>query len=128
MQAQHLESTPVSFSHHDKQKKVAIIAQSLYLANLLVLPGVAFIVLAFYFKTHFKKPGSARFHLYRAVQLSVINGILLAIVPLIYILLAANFSTALMLTIFYVVCMHTAFVMLGMLNLSRAMVAKVPLF
>ena len=127
MQAQTM-SVRHNFTHNDKQKRVSVIAQSLYLVNLLLLPGIGFLVLAYYFKQHYQKRGSARIHLYRAVQLSIMNGFLLAIVPLIYILLAANFSTALMLTLFYVVCMHTGFVMLGMLNLSRAMVGKIPLF
>ncbi len=115
-------------SNKDYQQKISIIAQSLYLANLLLLPGLSFLVLLHYFMKHKSHYGVARIHLYRSMQLCILNGILLAVIPLIYIFISASFSAALMVTIFYFVCMHSIFVLIGMFNLSRALVSKLPIF
>ncbi|SFC01333.1 hypothetical protein [Pseudoalteromonas denitrificans] len=113
----------------DPQKKMSVIAQSLYLANLLLLPGLSFLLLLNYFIKFKSQSGLARIHLYRAMQLCIVNGVLLAIVPLIYIFVFSEKpDTAIMIMIFYFVCVHAVFVLLGMLNLSRAMAKKLPLF
>lgn len=113
---------------HPRQHKLAIIAQSLYLANLLILPGLAFLILLNYFFKHRSNFGIARIHLFRALQLCLLNGLLLAVLPLFYIYFSSSQSQAIMIMLFYFVCMHAAFVLIGMLNLSRAMAHKLPLF
>ncbi len=125
--------------------KFSIVCQSLYLANLLLLPGVFFLVLVvYYFKylkiqkntelnTHesnFKKKvvGIGKIHLYRSIQLSMIAGVMLAILPLIIVYFSNQFEASVMIVIFYFVTLHSAFVLIGMLNLSRAMAKKMPIF
>jgi len=111
------------------QKKLSTIAQSLYVANLLILPGFAFLFLLVYFIKYKSRFGLARIHLYRSMQLCVINGLVLAVIPFVYVfVLSKSNAASIMIMIFYFVCMHAVFVLLGMLNLSRAMAKKMPLF
>ncbi|WDE14182.1 hypothetical protein [Thalassomonas haliotis] len=109
-------------------KRLAIICQSLYLANLLLLPGVCFVVLVWFFLRFRQQKNWARIHLYRALQLSVLAGGLLVLVPILYMLFSADMKLSLMMVILYFVTMHAALVLLGMLNLSRAMAKKLPVF
>ncbi len=106
----------------------ATIYQSLYLANLLLLPGVSFLALLWCFFTKKTNTISQKAHLYRAIQLPVLAGIILAIVPTAVLLLAQDFNAMLMIVIIYFVTFHAGFVLIGMLNLSRAMSEKPPLF
>jgi len=111
-----------------KQQNLAVILQSLYLANLLLLPLFSFIAMIFYFNKYKDCKGYFRIHLYRAIQLSVLAGVFLALVPLLIVLFSNAFDTSLMVMLVYFVTMHAIFVLLGMFNISRAMANKLPLF
>ena len=115
--------------------RFAIIYQSLYLANLLLLPVISFLVLIYYFhKATQDLPQTAkisnfnRIHLYRSIQLSAVAGVVLGMVPVIYIFYSAQFGASLMVMLFYFITLHACFVLLGMLNLAKAMANKLPLF
>jgi len=123
-----------------QQNKFAIIYQSLYLANLLLAPLFCFIILIHYL-AQLKKAQSkkvqltdARFsrfnkvHLIRSIQLSVLAGVLLGISPALYLLLSDQFDVSVMVMILYFIILHVGFVLLGMLNLARAMAGKLPIF
>ncbi|MCW8831951.1 MAG: hypothetical protein OQK09_16605 [Colwellia sp.] len=119
----------------NQNNQFAIIYQSLYLANLLLLPVISFLVLVYYF--HKAAPDTpqgnhlSRFnkiHLYRSIQISALAGVLLGVAPVFYIFYSAQFSTSVMVVVFYFVTLHTAFVLVGMLNLARAMAKKLPVF
>lgn len=109
------------------QQNLSIIAQSLYLANLLAVPIISLMLLCYLFFKN-KSLGLARIHFIRAIQLSLLNLILIVGVPLAYIYISSQRDDSLMLALFYFICVHTAFVMLGILNLARAMVKKLPVF
>ncbi len=126
----------------------AVIYQSLYLANLLLLPGIFFLVLLYYYrqyqqhklkddsvavqvdnnKIRMRNLGIGKIHLIRSLQLSVIAGILLAVVPLIVIYFSSQLQASIMVGLIYFVTLHAGFILIGMLNLSRAMAKKLPLF
>ena len=112
----------------------ATLFQSLYLANLLLLPGVSFLILIWflYIESKIRNKNKIKFwcriHLIRSVQLSTFSGVMLVIIPLIIIWLMPVFDTSLMVAIVYFVTAHALFVLLGMLNLSRAMTKKLPIF
>ncbi len=123
----------------------AIICQSLYLANLLLLPGVCFLILVYYYLSYrshktkknneisdnnimSKVKGIGRIHLIRSIQLSLLAGFILVIIPLFVVLLSSQQEASIMVAIFYFVTLHTSFVLIGMFNLSRAMAKKLPLF
>jgi hypothetical protein len=126
----------------------AIICQSLYLANLLLLPGIFFLVLLYYYRQYQQQKvndegiedhaghkkirsrnlGIGKIHLIRSIQLSVIAGILLVVIPLVVICFTSQLQTSIMVGLVYFVTLHAGFVLIGMLNLSRAMAKKLPLF
>jgi len=111
-----------------KNGRDAIIYQSLYLMNLLLIPGASFLLLLWFFAKKNKQLGWQRIHLYRSVQLSALAGFFILIIPLVVLVTTDAFEASLMVMIIYFVTMHAAFVLLGMLNLSRAMARKLPLF
>ena len=129
--------------------KFAVICQSLYLANLLLLPGIFFLVLIYYYnqlKQHqnnketyldnneanktirLRNLGIGKIHLIRSIQLSILAGFLLAVVPLLVIYFSSQLQASIMVGIVYFVTLHAGFVLIGMFNLSRAMAKKLPLF
>ncbi len=129
--------------------KFSVIYQSLYLANLLLVPGLFFLVLIYYYyqykqqqkiKTNtadntvvnrsiqLRNLGIGKIHLIRSIQLSVLAGFLLAIVPLIVIYFSSQLQTSIMVGLIYFVTLHAGFVLIGMFNLSRAMAKKLPIF
>jgi len=119
----------------NQNNKPAIIYQSLFLSNLLLVPVVSFLLLIFYLYrsqsgkgtpkglTHFNK-----IHLLRTIQISALAGLVLGVAPVFYIFYSAQFGASVMVTIFYFVTLHACFVLLGMLNLARAMANKLPIF
>jgi len=115
--------------------KPAIIYQSLYLSNLLLIPIGSFFLLIYYLYTaqpNRAKPRSLthfnKIHLFRCIQISALAGLMLGIAPLFYIFYSAQFGVSIMITVFYFVTLHACFVLLGMLNLARAMANKLPVF
>jgi len=135
--------------HPSPSGKFAVICQSLYLANLLLLPGLFFIVLLYYYNqflqqqkvnnnptenikvnrtVQLKNLGIGKIHLIRSIQLSILAGILLAVVPLIVIYFSSQLQTSIMVGLIYFVTLHAGFVLIGMFNLSRAMAKKLPIF
>jgi len=114
--------------HTSKGSQSAIVYQSLYLMNLLLLPGLSFLFLLWLFIKNKQHKGWQRIHLYRAMQLSLLAGIFIAAIPLVIILIVENIQASLMVMIVYVVTLHAAFVLIGMLNIARAMAKKLPLF
>ena len=126
----------------------AVIYQSLYLANLLLLPGIFFLVLLYYYrqyqqqkvhndgvadqvgnnKIRMRNLGIGKIHLIRSLQLSVLAGVLLAVVPLMVIYFTSQLQASIMVGLIYFVTWHAGFILIGMLNLSRAMAKKLPIF
>lgn len=106
----------------------AIIYQSLYLANLLLLPGLSFLALVWLFIQNKHQLGWQRIHLYRSMQLSIAAGLLIIILPLVVVYTAQEFQASIMVMLVYFVTIHAAFVLIGMLNIARAMAKKLPLF
>jgi hypothetical protein len=111
-----------------KQRRLAIIAQSLYLANLLLVPGLAFLALLYVFIKQSPAYGLARIHLFRAVQLSLFSGLLLVAIPLLVLKFSQQLDISVMMLLLYFVTFHAAVVLLGMFNLARAMSGRLPIF
>ena len=117
----------IKFLNSQSSSNLAVACQSVFLANLLFLPGLSFVLLIWLFFKFKHRYGILRIHLYRAMQLSVVVG-LVVFIPLIYVLLSDDIQFQLMVMLVYFIIVHTSFVMIGMLNLARAMVNKLPIF
>ena len=109
-------------------QRSAIIYQSLYLMNLLLIPGIAFIILLWFLKKEKKQIGWHKAHLYRSIQLSLLAGLFIAVIPLLVIFISKQSEVSVIIMVIYFISVHTTFVMLGMLNIARAMAKKPPLF
>ena len=106
---------------------LAVLAESLYLANLLVAPGLAFALLAWLWLKHrHSAPPLARNHLSQATFVSVTAGVLIACLSGAIVALGGwqwHWTWVVVLT--YFVCIHGTLVTLGVFALSKAMAGKV---
>lgn len=107
-------------------QSLAVWAEALYLCNLLLVPGVCFVVLLWlYFKHRRSAPKLAVCHLRQTVAGSLWAGFLLGIVSLIILAFGGTHSGVTWMTLItYLVCFHTTLVMLGILGLSKAMAGQ----
>ena len=107
-------------------QSLAVFAEVLYLANLLILPVLSFIVLLYlYMKYRSDAPQLALNHLSQTLRGSIWAGIMIMLVNA-GILLAGGYDSVWtwVALIIYFTSIHATFVLLGMLGLSRAMAGK----
>ena len=115
-----------STNQANQGQRLAVWAESLYLINLLLLPGLAFVALSWlYLRRYRNAPPLARNHLHQAFCASLWAGSLLVIVNAIVIALGGYQSaTTWVIVILYFVTCHAALVLLGALGLSKAMAGQ----
>ena len=105
---------------------VAVMAEGLYLANLLLLPGICFLALVWlYFRHRVSGSSLARCHLRQTVAASLWAGVILVIVNAL-ILIGGGWQSAdvWMYVIIYFTIGHSTLVLLGMVGLAKAMAGK----
>lgn len=112
--------------HHDNGQNLAVMAASLYLVNLLVAPGLAFVALLYlWFKHKDTAPPLARQHLAQATFVSVIGGILIVCLSATLVALGGlHWPWTWVVVITYFVCVHSLLVLMGMFALAKAMAGK----
>lgn len=105
---------------------IAVTAEVLYLTNLLLVPGLAFLILIWlYWRQRLAAPPLARCHLAQTVSASIWAGVMLVVVNLSIILLGGYDSpNTWMIVIVYFTTVHATLVLLGTLGLARAMAGK----
>jgi hypothetical protein len=117
---------PVSETEFPKGTALAVTAEALYIANLLLLPGLAFVILlVLYFRYSKSAPMIARAHLIQTMSASIWAGILLILVN-VTILLHGGYegpSTWAVVIIYFTVA-HSSLVLFGMVGLSKAMAGQ----
>lgn len=109
---------------------LAVMAELLYIANLLLAPGLSFVILLWlYFKHRATAPSLALCHLQQTVSASIWAGILLVIANLAIFLLGGYTSanTWTVAIIYFTTC-HSTLVLLGILGLSKAMAGQIYVF
>lgn len=105
---------------------VAVAAESLYLANLLLLPGLAFLVLLWlWFREKDSASPLALCHLRQTVWVSLWGGVLLVVANL-FILVLGGWGQAWtwVALILYFTAIHSTLVLMGMFGLAKAMAGK----
>lgn len=105
---------------------LAIAAESLYLANLLLLPGISFLVLlGLFLKRREHATPLARNHLEQTLFASLWAGLLLVAVNLCILLLGGYRGPYIWLIVilYFTVC-HSSLVLLGMLGLAKALAGR----
>ncbi|MBS4097663.1 MAG: hypothetical protein KGZ83_12600 [Sulfuricella sp.] len=104
---------------------LAIWAESLYLSNLLLAPGVCFAALLWLYYRRPDAPALGRCHLKQAISASVWAGILLGVITAILLTLNDLHSEATWLVvIIYLTCFHSTLVLLGIFGLSKALAGQ----
>lgn len=104
----------------------AVQAEALYLINLLLAPGLAFLLLLLLFRRHRDSADPlTRGHVRQAFAASLLAGLLLAVVPAL-IALAGDLGRpgTWMGLLLYFVCCHATLILLGVLGLARALAGK----
>ena len=100
---------------------LALLAEGLYLANLLVLPGLMLLVLIFVFFRHRNSPDHlGRCHLYQTLGMSGWGLLMLGGGGTLLWFLLHNSSAGISMTLLYLIVIHTGFVLLGIIGLAKA--------
>ena len=118
----HLETEPTDPDAPPGQTR-AVVAESLYLANLLLIPGIAFVALAVMFlRADDKTPPLAASHLQQTFRASLWAGVLLVIVNVLIVVLGgySGPNTWMVVIIYFTVC-HSTLILLGMVGLAKAL-------
>lgn len=105
---------------------LAVLAEALFLTNLLLLPGLAFVaLLVLFLRQHRSAPPLARCHLRQTFAASLWAGVALVLVNGLIILLGGYDSpNTWLVVILYFTTVHASLVLLGTLGLARAMAGK----
>lgn len=107
-------------------RRLAITAEALFLANLLALPGLAFLAQAWLWRQHARHPEAlARNHLRQTFWVSLWGGALLVLVCLGLVLLGGfHWAGTWVAVILYFTCVHSTLVLFGIVGLARAMAGQ----
>ncbi len=107
-------------------QELAVIAESLYLVNLLLVPGIAFVILLVLAWLRLRSaPPLAACHLRQTLSASLWAGVALVIVNALIILFGGYTAAhTWLIVILYFTIGHSTFVLLGILGLARAMAGQ----
>jgi len=120
-----MQSKAVQESANVPGQSLAIIAESLYLINLLVLPGFAFLVLMWLYLKYENYSELAGCHLRQAFSASIWAGLLLLLVNGI-IIMAGGYNSPyiwVIVILYFTIC-HSTLVILGIIALVKAMAGQ----
>ena len=102
---------------------LAVAAEALFLANLLLAPGIAFLVIVWLRRRYGATAGRlARGHLAQTFFVSLWGGLLLVAFSVAFIALGGlHWQWTWVMVILYFTCIHSTLVLFGLFGLSRAM-------
>lgn len=107
-------------------REIAVAAEALYLANLMLIPGLGFVaLLVLWWQQRRKAPALARGHLRQTLAASVWAGVLLILANGL-ILLAGGYGAAatwVVVILYFTVC-HSTLIFCGAIGLARALAGK----
>ena len=105
---------------------LAVTAEALFLINLMLAPGLAFVVLAWLWHSRRQRaPALARNHLDQTFFVSLWGGVLLVLANALMIYLGGyDQAWTWVVVILYFTTVHTTLICFGALGLSRAMAGK----
>lgn len=117
----------------EQDKKLAITAELLYLCNLLLLPGIAFLwLMALNMKWGSSASPLALCHLRQTLTASIWAGVLLIPITMLTVMMGGYESiTGWTVAILYFTTCHASLVLLGVVGLSKALAGQAwryPLF
>ncbi len=107
-------------------REIAIAAEALYLANLMLIPGIAFVaLLVLWFRERGRAPELARKHLRQTVAASLWAGALLVVANGAIILAGGYTSphTWIIVILYFTTC-HSTLIFCGAIGLAKALAGK----
>ena len=107
-------------------RATAVAAEALYLANLMLIPGLGFVaLLVLWWRERERAPELARGHLRQTVVASLWAGMLLVVANVAIILLGGYDSayTWIVVVLYFTTC-HSTLIFCGAIGLSRALAGK----
>jgi alanine-alpha-ketoisovalerate/valine-pyruvate aminotransferase len=118
---------PSDANSEDDDRDLAVIAEGLYLANLLLIPGIAFAILFWlWLKNRNTASLLARQHLKQTTFVSLYGGLLIVSLSAIFIGVGGLYwEWTWVVVIMYFTCIHSTLVMFGMYALAKAMAGQV---
>ncbi len=117
---------PHSENQPDRNTTLAVIAESLYLINLMLLPGLAFVLLlVIYLRSKNTADPLSRNHLQQTVVTSIWAGALLILVNALIIVLGGyDGPYTWMVVIIYFTTAHSCFILAGVFGLIKALAGQ----
>ncbi len=123
-QSENISESNIEMNEVEKKESIiAILAEGLFLANLLLIPIIPFLVLLYLFRKHSDRPDSVAYnHLRQTLIASILAGIfIVGIIAVFYFFSTTSAAITWTIIITYLTCIHSVFVMLGIYGLSKAM-------
>lgn len=110
-------------------QRLAVMAESLYLINLMLAPGLAFLILAWLWLKHRRAPSPlpplARCHLDQTFFVSLWGGVLIIVAnAVLFFIFGWDWEWTWVFVIIYFTAIHSTLILLGMLGLAKAMAGK----
>jgi len=120
------QSQPAAGEPNDFDQVLAVTAESLFLANLLLLPGISFLILIWLrWRYHITAGSLARCHIAQTFFVSLWGGLLLVLFSLAFIALGGlTWQWTWVIVILYFTCIHSTLVLLGVFGLARAIAGR----
>lgn len=108
-------------------QNLAVLAESLFLGNLLVVPGLCFAILLWLWLKHKDSaPPLAYQHLRQTTYVSLWGGILIVVFTALFIGLGGlHWEWTWVIVIMYFTCIHSTLVMFGAYALSKALAGQI---
>jgi hypothetical protein len=105
---------------------LAVMAESLYLINLMLAPGLAFLGIAWlWFKHRHTASPLARCHLDQTFFVSLWGGVLIVGAnAALFLIFGWDWEWTWVFVIMYFTCIHSTLILLGVLGLAKAMAGK----
>lgn len=112
--------------HQAPGQSLAVLAETLYLINLMLAPGLAFLAIVWLrVKRRRDAPPLARCHLDQTFFVSLWGGALLVLAnAALFLIFGWDWEWTWVIVVLYFTCVHSTLILLGMLGLARAMAGK----
>lgn len=122
-----LSDDDFGFAEEKSGQNLAVLAEALYLINLLLLPGLAFVFLfGLWLRFRHDAPPLARQHLHQATLVSLWGGLLIASFGTAIVALGGlDWEWTWVALVLYFTCIHSTLVLFGMYALIKAMAGQV---
>ena len=121
-----LSDDDFGFTEEKAGQNLAVLAEALFLINLLLAPGIAFAILLWlWLKNKDSAPPLARQHLKQATFVSLWGGLLIISLTALFILVGGLYwEYTWVAVILYFTCIHSTLVLCGMFALIKALAGQ----